>query len=68
MNTKAIIAGTLLTALFTTLVAGQSAFAGQDTDNGVYAAPAASESAMTQKVNYQAPALQIEEMTVSGRK
>ncbi len=64
MNTKAIIAGTLLTALF----AGQSAFAGQDTDNGVFAAPAASESTMVQKVNYQAPALEIEEITVSSRK
>ena len=68
MNTKAIIAGTLLTALFTALVAGQSAFAGQNTDNGVFAAPAASESTMVQKVNYQAPSMQIEEMTVSGRK
>ena len=64
MNTKAIIAGTLLTALF----AGQSAIAGQNLDNGVFAAPAASESTMAQKVNYQAPALEIEEMPVSGRK
>ena len=68
MNTKTIIAGTLLTALFTALVAGQSAFAGQDTDNGVFAVPAASKSTMVQKVNYNAPSLEIEEMTVSGRK
>ncbi|WP_299877367.1 hypothetical protein [uncultured Cocleimonas sp.] len=64
MNTKAIIAATLLTAL----VAGQSAIAGQDTDNGVFATAAASESTMVQKVNYQAPSFEVEEMTVSGRK
>ena len=63
MNTKAIIAATLLTALF----AGQSAIAGQDSDNGVFAA-ATSESTMVQKVNYQAPSLEIEEMAISGRK
>ena len=64
MNTKVIIASTLLTALF----AGQSAIAGQNIDNGVFATPAASESTMVQKVNYQAPSLEIETMTVSGRK
>jgi len=65
MNTKAktILASTLLTALF----AGQSAIAGQNLDNGVFAAPA-SESTMVQKVNYQSPSLEIEEMAISGRK
>ena len=67
MNTKAkaILASTLLTALF----AGQSAIAGQDNDHGVFAAASAtSESTMVQKVNYQAPSLEIEEMVISGRK
>ena len=56
MNTKAIIAGTLLTALSTALVAGQSAIAGQDTDQGVYAELSAkSQSVMMEKVTYSAP-------------
>ena len=63
MNTKAIIASSLLMALFT----GQAAIAGQDNDIGVFAAPTP-ESTMVQKVNYQAPSLEIEEMAVSGRK
>ena len=47
MNIKAIIVGTILTALF----AGQSAMAGRDTDQGVYAAE---ETPATDagKVNY----------------
>ena len=67
MNTKAIIASTLLTALSTALVVGQTATAGQDNDHGVFAS-ATSESTMVQKVNYQAPSLQMEEMVISGRK
>ena len=64
-KTKAILASTLLTALF----AGQSAIAGQDIDHGVFAAASAtSESTMVQKVNYQAPSLEMEEMVISGRK
>ena len=69
MNTKAIIASTLLTALSTALVVGQTATAGQDNDHGVFAAASAtSESTMVQKVNYQAPSLEMEEMVISGRK
>ncbi len=64
MNTKAIIASTLLTALF----AGQSAIAGQNIDNGVFAAPAASESSMVQKVSYLAPTVDSNDAVVSGRK
>ena len=45
MNTKVIIAGTLLTALF----AGQSAIAGQDRDNGYYEATPTTSS---ERVNY----------------
>jgi len=64
MNTKAIIAGTLLTALF----AGQSAFAGQDNDQGVFATDTAkTETVTTDKVRYDAPAF-TNEVTVSGRK
>ena len=52
MNTKAIIAGTLLTALF----AGQSAFAGQDNDQGVFATNTViTQSVSADKVNYDAP-------------
>ena len=66
MNTKAIIAGTLLTALF----AGQSAIAGQDNNNGVFATNSAtsSESAMFQKVSYLAPTVDSNDAVVSGRK
>ena len=67
MNTKAIIAGTLLTALF----AGQSAYAGQDNDQSVYAQltanTAVTQSASADKVNYDAPSL-TNEVFVSGRK
>ena len=64
MNTKVIIASTLLTALF----AGQSAIAGQNIDNGVFAAPATSESSMVQKVSYLAPTVDSNDAVVSGRK
>ena len=66
MNTKAIITSTLLTALF----AGQSAIAGQDNDNSVFAAnsAASSESVMIQKVNYLAPTVDTNDTVVSGRK
>ena len=53
MNTKAkaIVASSLLTALF----AGQSAIAGQDNDNGVYAELSAkNQTVMMEKVNYSA--------------
>ena len=65
MNTKALIASTLLTAVF----AGQSAVAGQASDQGVFAAnTAVTESVMTDKVNYDAPSFDYAETTVSGRK
>ena len=65
MNTKAIIAGTLLTALF----AGQSAFAGQDNDQGVFATVTEkTETVTTDKVRYDAPAFDNEYNVVSGRK
>jgi len=64
-KTKAILASTLLTALF----AGQSAIAGQDNDQGVFATnTAVTESAMTDKVRYDAPTFDYEETVVSGRK
>ena len=69
-KTKAILASTLLTALF----AGQSAIAGQDNDQGVFASDTAiTESVMTDKVNYIAPIVEddqveAEEIIVSGRK
>ncbi|WP_299876948.1 hypothetical protein [uncultured Cocleimonas sp.] len=51
MNTKAIIASTLLTAVF----AGQSAIAGQNIEGSVYAELSAkSQSVMMEKVNYSA--------------
>jgi len=69
MNTKAIIASTLLTGLFTALVAGQSAIAGQDTDQGVFATNTAmTESVMTDKVSYDTPVFDNAETVVSGRK
>ena len=65
MNTKAIIASTLLTAL----VAGQSAIAGQDTDQGVFATNTEmTESVTTDKVRYDAPVLDNAETVISGRK
>ena len=68
MNTKAIIAVTLLTALFTALVAGQSAFAGQDNDQGVFATnTAVTQAVSADKVSYDAPSV-TNEATVSGRK
>ena len=68
MNTKAIIAGTLLTALFTALVAGQSAYAGQDNDQGVFATNIeVTQSVSADKVNYDAPSV-TNEVFVSGRK
>ncbi|GAA0408231.1 hypothetical protein GCM10009133_15990 [Cocleimonas flava] len=64
IKTKAIIASTLLTALF----AGQSAIAGQASDLGVFATQAEIAAAnVTEKVNYDAPAF-TNEVTVSGRK
>ena len=67
MNTKAFIAGTLLTALF----AGQSAFAGQASDQTVYAELTANtvvtDTASNDKVRYDAPVFTNED-TVSGRK
>ena len=69
MNTKAIIASTLLTALFTALVAGQSAIAGQDSDQGVFATNSAvTQSVATDKVRYDAPTFDNTETVVSGRK
>ena len=67
MNTKAktILASTLLTALF----AGQSAIAGQDNDQGVFASDTVIiESVMTDKVRYEAPVFYAEDTVVSGRK
>ena len=66
MNTKAIIASTLLTALF----AGQSAIAGQNIDNGAFVADSAvtSESVMIQKVSYLAPTVDTNDTGISGRK
>ncbi|WP_299875607.1 hypothetical protein [uncultured Cocleimonas sp.] len=64
MNTKAIIAGTLLTAFF----AGQSAYAGQDNDQGVFATNIeVTQSVSADKVNYDAPSV-TNEVIVSGRK
>ncbi len=69
-KTKAILASTLLTALF----AGQSAIAGQDNDEGVFAELTAnSESETIKKVNYLAPKVETQEVeakdtVVSGRK
>jgi len=69
MNTKAIISSTLLTALFTALVAGQTAIAGQATDQGVFATDTViTESVTTDKVNYDAPVLDNAETVLSGRK
>ncbi|MEB8433231.1 hypothetical protein OO007_13415 [Cocleimonas sp. KMM 6892] len=68
MNTKAIIAGTLFTTLVTALVAGQSAFAGQDNDQGVFATNTqATQTVSADKVNYDAPSV-TNEVFVSGRK
>ena len=65
MHTKAIIASTLLTTVF----ASQSAIAGQDSDQGVFATnTAVTESVMTDKVNYETPTLDSAETVVSGRK
>ncbi|GAA0427242.1 hypothetical protein GCM10009133_39800 [Cocleimonas flava] len=68
MNTKAIIAGTLLTALF----AGQSAIAGQDKDQTVYAELEAktvvSNTSSSDKVRYDAPTSDTQYDVVSGRK
>jgi len=65
MNTKAIIAGALLTAVF----AGQSAIAGQASDTGVFATnTAVTQSVATDKVNYDAPSFDNAETVVSGRK
>ena len=52
MNTKAkaILASTLLTALSTALVVGQTAIAGQDVDSGYYEAETA--TTVVDKVNY----------------
>ena len=64
MNIKAILASTLLTALF----AGTSAIAG---DNDHFAATdyeTTNSSVVTQKVSYQAATLDIEDSVKSGRK
>ena len=64
MNIKAILASTLLTALFT----GTSAIAG---DNDHFAAAdyeTTNSSVVTQKVSYQAATLDIEDTVKSGRK
>ena len=71
-KTKAIIASTLLTALF----AGQSAIAGQDNDDGVFAQLTANTESVTfDKVNYLAPTVETEkaeveteDTVISGRK
>ena len=64
-KTKAILVSTLLTALF----AGQTAIAGQDNDQGVFAADTAiTESVTTDKVRYDAPVFDNEDNVVSGRK
>ena len=64
-QTKAILASTLLTALF----AGQTAIAGQDNDQGVFATDTAiTESVTTDKVRYETPVFDNEDTVVSGRK
>ena len=65
-KTKAILASTLLTALF----AGQSAMAGQDKDNGIFAANSSHNSAsvMMDKVSYSSAQVSDETSPVSGRK
>ena len=67
MNTKttAILASTLLTALF----ASQSAIAGQDSDEGVFAELTANTvTVTTDKVRYEAPTFDAADTVVSGRK
>ena len=65
-KTKAILASTLLTALFV----GQSAMAGQDKDNGIFAANSSHNSAsvMMGKVSYSSAQVSDEPSPVSGRK
>jgi len=64
-QTKAILASTLLTVLF----AGQTAIAGQDNDQGIFATDTAiTESVTTDKVRYDAPVFDNEDTVVSGRK
>ncbi|MEB8434078.1 hypothetical protein OO007_17695 [Cocleimonas sp. KMM 6892] len=68
MNTKAIITATLLSALF----AGQTAFAGQDKDQTVFAELEAktvvSNASSSDKVRYDAPTVDTQYDVVSGRK
>ncbi len=65
IQTKAILASTLLTAIF----AGSTAIAGQDNDRGVFATDTAmTETISTQKVRYDAPVFDAEDTVVSGRK
>ncbi len=64
-QTKAILASTLFAALF----ASQSAIAGQDNDQGVFAEDSAmTETVTNPKVRYDAPVFDAEETVVSGRK
>ncbi|GAA0427247.1 hypothetical protein GCM10009133_39810 [Cocleimonas flava] len=67
-QTKAIIAGSILTALF----ACQSAYAGQDSDQTVYAELTANtvvtDTSSTDKVSYDAPTVDSQYDVVSGRK
>ena len=65
-KTKAILASTLLTALF----AGQSAMAGQDKDNGIFATNSSHNSAsvMMDKVSYSSAQVNDETASTSGRK
>jgi len=64
MNTKAIIASTLLTVLF----ASQSAIAGQDHDNGLFATDTVVTESVMNKVSYLAPTVDTNDTFVSGRK
>ena len=63
MNIKAIIASTLLTALF----AGTSAIAG-DNDHFAKADSVTATESVMQKVSYQTATLEIEGAIQSGRK
>ena len=59
-KTKAILASTLLTALF----AGQTAIAGQDNDDGVFATDTATTESEL-RVNYIAPKVDTEDTRAS---
>ncbi len=65
IHTKAILAGTL----FTALLAGTSAIADGDDNEFFYENTVSTESVVINKVNYLAPSVTIDDGTVlSGRK